>query len=620
MDWKHSGILAVLFVGITCFGQGLPELSPIEVMEWRVADASPAGTYPSPVSALRFEPEVDLQARNLGEAQADLAIRGGIFENAGFRIAGASLLDPQTGHYAAELPMDPRMLSLPAVLTGAENALAGLNTSVGSVDYGWSEVFSGAEIEAGLGTDGLRKSRLYTGWAGSGGEGWRFDASAASSEGDGSIPDGGHEFHRYAGRVQYVKEGHQTDLFAGYQSKAFEWPYLYALEELHALVGSRGVESENLQTQLWMLSHRYKSESHEWGLTLHYRKNRDDYEFDVDRPGLFNPYEHETEAAGISGEGRFRLGPGWRLDAALQFQADSIESTALTFGPFRSRSLGHIAVVPARIWQDDTGAEWELRGGVLHDWSNRDDDAWSGLVEIRRQGAVGANSRSEFWLGFSEASQVPGYTAIASNPDGGLFRGNPDLNREFSRNFEAGAVLQTEGWRWEALTYFREDEDLVDWVYDSSVEPFASRVAENVDIDTLGIELMSAVSGEGWEAQLRYAYLEKDEDYGSGGADGSFYALNYPVHRVTLGLIWRPIEGVTLLVDQEWREQKENSLRDGRESGLFGQVALSWKPHREWPLEVTGRVANLWDLAFEEVPGVPGGRRTASILVQYSFW
>ena len=75
-----------------------------------------------------------------------------------------------------------------------------------------------------------------------------------------------------------------------------------------------------------------------------------------------------------------------------------------------------------------------------------------------------------------------------------------------------------------------------------------------------------------------------------------------------------------MLVDQEWREQKENSLRDGRESGLFGQVALSWKPHREWPLEVTGRVANLWDLAFEEVPGVPGGRRTASILVQYSFW
>ncbi len=620
MDWKITGILSFCIGCPIAFGAGLPELPPIEVMEWRVADPEPAGTFSSPVSALRFEPEVDLQARNLGEAQADLAIRGGIFENAGFRIAGASLLDPQTGHYAAELPMDPRMLSRPLILTGADNAVAGLNTSVGSVDYVWREIVSGVDLEAGIGTSGLRKGGVYGGWSEGEAGGWRLDASAAVSEGEGSIPDGDHRFHRYAGRVQYVRGGHQTDFFAGYQSKWFQWPYLYALEALHALVGSRGVESENLQTQLWMVSHRYSGSNHQWRLALHHRKNRDDYEFDVDRPGLFNPFEHETEGTGFSGEGRFRMAPGWRLDGAFQLQADSIESTALTFGPFRSRTLGHFAVVPARIWQDGSGADWELRGGVLYDWSNRDADAWSGLAEIRRQARLGADRRSEVWLGFSEASQVAGYTAIASNPGGGLFRGSPDLSREYSRNLELGGVLQAEHWRWEGVVYFREDEDLVDWVFDSTVQPFASRVAKNVDIDTLGIEVMGAFTGENWEAQLRYAYLEKDEDYGTAAVDGSFYALNYPEHRVTLGWVWRATPEVTVLVDQEWREQKANPLRDGRESGVFGQVAVSWRPKVEWPLEITGRVANLWDLDFEEVPGVPGGRRTASIQVRYAFW
>ncbi|MCX6933568.1 MAG: hypothetical protein NTZ29_12960, partial [Verrucomicrobia bacterium] len=61
----------------------MPEL---QVVSARVANQVPAGTFSMPVSGLRYEPRVDFHARNLGEAQADLTIRGGTFETVGIRI------------------------------------------------------------------------------------------------------------------------------------------------------------------------------------------------------------------------------------------------------------------------------------------------------------------------------------------------------------------------------------------------------------------------------------------------------------------------------------------------------------------------------------------------------
>lgn len=107
------------------------------------ANIRPVATYASPVSNLEFNPRVDFQSRNMAEAQGDVTIRGGIFENTGFRVGAATLVDPQTGHYYAELPIAPEMLTLPRVLVGAENALYGFNSSVGTIDYAWTQVQSG---------------------------------------------------------------------------------------------------------------------------------------------------------------------------------------------------------------------------------------------------------------------------------------------------------------------------------------------------------------------------------------------------------------------------------------------------------------------------------------------
>ena len=130
-------------------------LPPFATYSEQVANQTPVATFAMPVSGLRFEPRVDVQSRNLAEAQADVTIRGGIFENTGFKLGALSLYDPQTGHYFAEIPVAPEMLTPPKVLTGVDNALAGFNAEVGTVAYGW---------KGGIGTSSRRLPTSLGGW------------------------------------------------------------------------------------------------------------------------------------------------------------------------------------------------------------------------------------------------------------------------------------------------------------------------------------------------------------------------------------------------------------------------------------------------------------------------
>ncbi|MCV6627801.1 MAG: hypothetical protein OIF38_17015, partial [Cellvibrionaceae bacterium] len=167
------------------------------------ANIEPVATYGSPVSNLEYDPRIDLQSRNMAEAQADVTIRGGIFESTGFRVGAATLMDPQTGHYAAEIPIAPEMLSRPDVLTGADNAVYGMNSSVGTISYGWLPLRSGGNVQVAGGNNGLNVQRVHAGISMpvDSAEDWALglEAEVSRSESDGSIEHGDHDYDRASG-------------------------------------------------------------------------------------------------------------------------------------------------------------------------------------------------------------------------------------------------------------------------------------------------------------------------------------------------------------------------------------------------------------------------------------
>ncbi|MBI2497171.1 MAG: TonB-dependent receptor, partial [Opitutae bacterium] len=71
-----GGVCALALVGPGLrAAEAAYELPRYAVYSEQVANQTPVNSFAMPVSGLRFEPRVDVQARNLAEGQADVAIR-----------------------------------------------------------------------------------------------------------------------------------------------------------------------------------------------------------------------------------------------------------------------------------------------------------------------------------------------------------------------------------------------------------------------------------------------------------------------------------------------------------------------------------------------------------------
>ena len=607
-------VFTLLCAGVTlsvCAQNSAVNLPEVAVHSTRVANQSPVGTFAMPVSALRFEPRLDIAGRNFAEAQADVTIRGGIFENTGVRIGAVSVFDPQTGHYSAEIPVTPAMLGAPEILTGAEHALSAANSTVGAVAYGWRPIRTGGSLALAAGQYSLNRQELYQGWLSDlrvGGQRLAADVAWARSEAEGAVPFGEHNFDRFNARVQLAGATSQTDLVAGYQAKFFGWPNLYTPFNSN--------ETENLQTLLVALNHRTDFgrgdfiEAGAW-----YRRNKDDYAYNrFAAVGPVHPFQHTTWAQGAAVGGRKTAG-----DLAINFRgevlADELKSTSLTAGNFHARTLTKFALVPEKTWTPGAGERVVLRAGVGYDYGNRSGGKGSPILELAREEPAAALQR--IYFSYAQTTQVPTYTALNSSAVSGLFRGNANLGRETSRNLELGARFAWAGWSGQAAVFYRRDDALVDWTFRRGV---TARAANAVDIDTPGVELLARRAWRAVDLVVGYTGLTKNAGYRGALVDASFYALNYARHRLTAAITARLGGGFEVRMDNVARIQADNVLRViGGDSAVTSSLGLGYRPRRWQGVEFSAMADNVWDSRFQEVPAVPAARRQISIGASYAW-
>ena len=591
------------------------ELPALTVMGQETANQRPVTTYETPISNLDFDPRVDMQSRNMAEAQGDLSIRGGTFENTGVQVGSATLLDPQTGHYTTELPIAPEMLGEPKVLTGADNALRGFNSSVGTVSYSWSEITKGGSLTVGGGDHDLNFQRVHNAITGAYGDSkdwtWGAEIESSRSESDGTIPFADHSFDRTSGRIQILGTDSQTDLFAGYQHKEFG---LYGMYTGDLYTAFNPYEHENIKTKLYLINHRsdYGEGSHIEITALH-RNNSDHYLFNRFSPNQDFVHDSKVNAFGISGS--HDMDQKFNINYALQLTSDRIDSSSLENGKFTSRDYYKIAILPEYLIDQEKGESLSLKAGGSWDDTNRDKASFSPIAEIERIREYSKGNVDRSYLSYAESVQFIGYGAIGGSQTRGLFRSNHNLNVEKSKNIELGHQIKRLEWNLMAAVFYRRDDNLVDWAYVGR----GARSAENVDIETLGFEIFAAREWNQFKTIASYTYLEKDENYGNLVIDGSFYALNYPEHRATLGIIWDPVDTIQIRIDNEWREQRENPLRAGPDNSTYSHLAASYYPSQFDDLEIFMAYDKPWDEDFQDVPGTPGRGDQFSLGLTYSW-
>lgn len=607
----HAALVAAVPLTVAVRAQTTVALPEVTVYSPRIANQAPVGTFAMPVSALRYEPRVDLDGRDLVEGQADVTIRGGIFENTGFRIGAVTVLDPQTGHYLAELPVAPAMLGAPEILTGADLATGTTNATVGSVSYDWRPIRTSGAAQVGFGPHDLRRGELYQSYrsdALAGGYTVGTDFDLAHSASAGAIAFGDHRFDRVNGRIQLAGKTSQTDLFAGYQAKRFGWPNLYTPFGFD--------ETENLETLLLALNHRVDLGGGDYvEAGLYDRRNKDDYAFNRFAPvGAVHPFQHTTWEQGAAVEARRDLG-AVTLDARGEILADFLKSTALTAGRYHSRTLSKWTLVPEKTWQVASGGTATVKAGATYDDSNRDHGAFAPVVEISRDFATSAPRR--IYVSYAETTQEPTYTALNSSASGGLFRGNPDLGREITRNAEVGAAATVAGWTIDSAVFARRDDSLVDWTFRRGV---TARTANAMNVDTIGFETVARRSWTACDLVVGYTGLNKNPDYRGAPVDASFYALNYARQRLTLAATVRLGHGFELRMDNVARIQASNFLRTvGGDHAVMSTLGLAYRPAVAPRLELGAQVDNLWNSRFESVPAVTPSPRQFSFSAAYGW-
>ncbi len=587
--------------------QGEASLPVVTVYSPSIANQAPAGTFAMPVSSLRYDPLVDIEPRNMAEAQADVTIQGDTFENTGLQVGALSIFDPQTGHYLMELPVAPVMLGAPEVLTGEPFAASSMNATGGGLAYNWKAVGTGGFAAGAIGDDGLQREEVYQGLAGSGASHLAADADWAHSSGNGTVPFGDFHFDRADARLEYLAPGSVTDLFAGYQSSFFGWPNLYTP------FGSD--ETENLQTVLVALNNREElgqGQFIEGG--AFYRRNKDDYAFSRFAPlGPTHPYQHTTWEYGASMGGRQDY-DGVILNYHAEETTDWLRSTSLTYGPYHSRKLEKVTLVPEEDWAAP-GGEYVLKAGASYDGSNRESGVVSPVAEISRSWS--ASGLRRVYASYSTTTELPSYTALDSSPTAGLFLGNPGLGRETSRDTEVGVSGNIGGWSGQAAVFYRRDDNLVDWTYTNGV---FGRSANAVNLQTEGLELVARHSWGLVTAVLGYTALAKSADYMDANISASFYALNYARQRLTAALTLELTETLELRLDNAARIQEADSLRtQGGNDAINSSLGLYWRPQSTRRVELSLMVDNLWNSAFQSVPGVPASRRQLSFGATYGW-
>jgi hypothetical protein len=611
---NHSCLAGLLLWGTLTVSASEPEsneedpevLEIIEVTGQRVANLQPASTYAAAVTELRFDPQIDIQARGLPEGQADVTVRGGLFENTGFKIGAVTIFDPQTGHYSVELPIDPDMLTAPALMTDSEHSINAFNASVATVNYGYAGIVPGGTARLGFGNDKLRfaSARVSHGKPLNDGRKAGLTLAAAASSGDGTLPFGDHDFKRFAGHFQVGDGGRETNLIAGYQDKFFGWPGAYT--------GFASLpETDHIKQGLVVLDHRQSNARGWWQVAGAYRRVEDDYDFDrrtVDTGGP-GSFEHETRSfsLGINGA-QSASGVNWTYAAMLA--ADRlVRSTDLTNGHFNSRTYLSMSLAPGWTWMLASGAELQLRAGLRADISNRDENELMPLGNISWSRTLSSGSQSVA-LDLSRTSQLPGYTALNSRPTG-LFGGNPDLGREFANTMTISYDQTRGSWHARAAFFVRRDDDLVDWTFLQGA-PFA-RQANPVDLDVSGVELLLEWASDEWNVIAAYTFLDKDADYGEAEVDASYYALNFAQHRATLALRYRPTQSIELRLDNEYRVQERNPLRSNSRTAWLTSLSAGWQLPTATALRLELVADNLTDSDFEEFPGTPAYGRQFSL-------
>lgn len=299
-----------------------------------------------------------------------------------------------------------------------------------------------------------------------------------------------------------------------------------------------------------------------------------------------------TERREVTLQNDFYLSPTQTLTVGTDFRRDEVDGTTDFTEDSRTNAAGFVQ----HQWRPGT---WSLELALRHD----DNEAFGN--ETTGNAAVGYrfNDRLRGFASFGTGFKAPSFNDLFF-PDRGFFSGNPDLEPERSRSWEAGLAGGTD-WRWNVAAFYTEIDDLI--VFDAAS-------AQSVNLDTAeikGIEGDVATRMLGFDVSANATWVDPRDE----ATDNRLPRRA----RLTVALdVSRRIGALELGGSVSYRGESFDDTANEDRLGAFALVDLdaAWHFTPQWILR--GTVRNAADREYASTAGFNAPGRTAMLTLSWN--
>lgn len=562
---------------------------------------------------LKLAAGVDVRQRGGFGIQSDISINGGTFDQITLLINGIPVSNPQTGHNAADFPLNLSDIERIEILEGAASRVFGSQAFAGAINIVTRQGGDRIYARAAGGSYGTAEAEARTAWRLG-----RFQTSVSGryQRSDGAVRNGEFQGGKAFWQGRYDDEAVRVDVQAGATVNDFGANTFYS--------GAYPDQWEATRRYLLSVSAETKGRVHV-APSLSWVRSLDHYQLIRHSATGENFHRGDVFTAGVNAWTQWALG---RTAAGVEMREEGIYSTNL------GRPLGESQLLPIRgedgrfytCHDDRTNLSYFLEHNVvLSRWT------FSLGVMAERNSAI--DHRFRFYPGvdlsfrpadgwrifasWNKSLRLPTFTDLYYKSP--TQEGNVGLKPEECSAFRLGADFQGRAVSASVSAYYNRGTNMIDWVMYTPEDIYHST---NFQLDNMGVNLQTALDLRGLLGTRQpltrftaaYAYIHQHRRAGEPYYKSN-YALEYLRHKFTATLSHRiagPLSATWTLRVQD-REGAYLFYRDAvntNELRPYGAHALldcklQWKArHYELFADLTNLTSHrYYDLANVLQPG-----------------
>lgn len=562
-------------------GEKLYELEEVEVTGSRVPltvsqaarivtvldrEAIAAAPVQSINDLLKYAAGVDVRQRGDMGVQTDISIRGGTFDQITILLNGINICDPQTGHNAADFPVELSEIERIEVLEGPAGRVYGTSSLVGAINIVTRTAKdSGAEVFADGGSYGYFKGGAIVSHVKNGlsnqvsGSYSRSDGFSRSKAGN---LNADFKYARLFYQGRYENDLVDVRWHAGFTNKD------YGANTFYSTLSDE--QFEHVRKYYTAVQAETKGDVYHFKPSVYWNRSDDRFEFYRGMPEKSPFNYHQTDVYGVNLNNYIQTFLG-KTAFGAEFRNEGVRSTSLG-EPLNSPVKVPGADADFTLGLNRTNLSFHLEHNIVL----RRFTLSAGVIAVKNTGNEmkfrfypGVDASYQFardwkvYASYNTSLRMPTFTELYYSVGG--HKADKYLKPEEMQAVEVGVKYLRPGIRGTLSLYRYHGTDMIDWIKDISQGDDAPWQSVNhAVINTMGaeasvlVDIRELMQRDAFVRSVNVSYSYIDQDKETTPNLQSKYALEYLRHKFVAQANFRIWKLLEMNVSYRWQDRMGN--------------------------------------------------------------